>query len=324
MTYRNLQTRSGLAALAAVLALTASPLAAQETAPVAEPVVDAPDVSTTPAPDPLAPEPVTETPVSETAAAPTTETAAPAAPSAVQRSATRSRAATPQRAPRAQATEPAAPAAASPPEALAAAEPLVAPPPVLEPAPAPVADQASTSIDQEAIEDALPIAGAAGLGLLLMAGGIAMRRRRRREELDETELMPLQAEAVPADHVEEPSFVREPVPAAAVAASMPSRPIAGDVPTTKLPEGFDLSRFGPHVRAAYRGPTEDNPSLSLKYRLRRAAAMDQRARLAAEQVTAPAQPATPTYKPAPQWNANEGFMLRRAPAKPAARPAYQK
>ena len=48
-----------------------------------------------------------------------------------------------------------------------------------------------------------------------------------------------------------------------------------DGPTTEVPEDFDLSRFGPNVRAAYCGPTVDNPSLSLKHRLRKATAMDQ-------------------------------------------------
>lgn len=45
-----------------------------------------------------------------------------------------------------------------------------------------------------------------------------------------------------------------------------------------LPDGFNLSQFGPHVQAAYRGPSPDNPSLSLKKRLSKARALDQRAR----------------------------------------------
>ena len=48
-----------------------------------------------------------------------------------------------------------------------------------------------------------------------------------------------------------------------------------DGPVTELPEGFDLSKFGHHVQQAYKGPTEDNPSLSLKHRLRKAGGMDQ-------------------------------------------------
>jgi hypothetical protein len=56
-----------------------------------------------------------------------------------------------------------------------------------------------------------------------------------------------------------------------------ARAMEEEQPST-LPNGFDLSRFGRHVQAAYRGPTPDNPSLSLRHRLRRAAAMDQKER----------------------------------------------
>ena len=76
-----------------------------------------------------------------------------------------------------------------------------------------------------------------------------------------------------------PAFARAAAPVMAAAAP---GPILKDVPRTQLPPDFDLSRFGPHVRAAYQGPTADNPSLSIKHRLRRAAAMDQQARLDGE------------------------------------------
>lgn len=56
--------------------------------------------------------------------------------------------------------------------------------------------------------------------------------------------------------------------------------IAPNGPITRLPPNFDLSRFGPHVRAAYLGPTPDNPFLSLKNRLKRARFYDQRERQA--------------------------------------------
>jgi hypothetical protein len=45
-----------------------------------------------------------------------------------------------------------------------------------------------------------------------------------------------------------------------------------------------------HVDRARRGPTPDNPSLSLKKRLKRAAFFDQRERLAAEGKAAPVDP----------------------------------
>ncbi|MFT3977515.1 MAG: hypothetical protein QM688_10435 [Sphingomonas bacterium] len=54
-------------------------------------------------------------------------------------------------------------------------------------------------------------------------------------------------------------------------------------PKIRLPEGFDLSRLGPHVRAAYLGPTPDNPFLTLRNRLKRARFYDERERRDAEQ-----------------------------------------
>ena len=112
----------------------------------------------------------------------------------------------------------------------------------------------------------------------------------------------------------------------ALASAAPVAAVRTDAPRTKLPNGFDLSRFGPHVRAAYQGPTPDNPSLSLKYRLRRAAAMDQRARLDSEALPEAAQPAArPEPARKPVWATNdEGFMLRRAGSSQPGRPAFQR
>ncbi|MFL6779601.1 MAG: hypothetical protein ACJ8FC_03405 [Sphingomicrobium sp.] len=197
-------------------------------------------------------------------------------------------------------------------------------PPPAEPAPA------STNLMSD---EALPIAGAAGLGLLALGGiGLAVqRRRRRREEMQHFKANQAYLDEHPeaaTPHHDEPAFARPARPW--IAATTPEAAVAPDAPRTKLPEGFDLSRFGPHVRAAYLGPTPDNPSVSLKHRLRRAAAMDQQARKEAgehrEAERAAARP-SPARKPA--WAAanGEGFMLRRAgsdqPARPA-RPAYQK
>ena len=52
----------------------------------------------------------------------------------------------------------------------------------------------------------------------------------------------------------------------------------------EVPEGIDPDS---HVAAAYRGPTAENPSLSLKTRLKRAAFFDQRERQAAAGEAAP-------------------------------------
>jgi hypothetical protein len=165
---------------------------------------------------------------------------------------------------------------------------------------------AQATVDQKNETGELLSAGAGALMLLGLAGGaVALHRRRRvaddvyaedeviADEQPVAEPAPVMAgEPVTASEPEpvaaagpradwEPAML---TPAAMMARSKPEPrhdPIDG-APTTKLPEGFDLSRFGPHVQAAYRGPTEDNPSLSLKHRLRKASAMDQRARTEAE------------------------------------------
>lgn len=108
---------------------------------------------------------------------------------------------------------------------------------------------------------------------------MAMRRRKRHaaDEDDFGEEEWATNEPVAYDEpaaASEPAFARTSQPA-------PARVIDG-APVTALPAGFDLSRFGRHVQAAYRGPTPDNPSLSLKNRLRRASFFDQQERSAAQ------------------------------------------
>ena len=120
-------------------------------------------------------------------------------------------------------------------------------------------------------------------------GGLTLSRRLVRgaaseRQLDEgevayTDTQP-QAVAEPAMAEMQPAIV-EPAFVAAPTAMAPIDPDAEtdadltpvDGPTTEVPEDFDLSRFGPNVRAAYCGPTVDNPSLSLKHRLRKATAV---------------------------------------------------
>jgi hypothetical protein len=143
-----------------------------------------------------------------------------------------------------------------------------------------------------------PAAAAGALGVIALAGaGVGLRRRRRRR-LDEEEAA--QWDESPSA---EPDAEMQPAWAAAapVAAAGQQPESVGE---NRLPNGFDLSRFGPHVQAAYRGPTEDNPSLSLRHRLRRAAAMDQMERRAAAERTA-AAPEPAAEQPA----ADKPFML---------------
>jgi hypothetical protein len=83
-----------------------------------------------------------------------------------------------------------------------------------------------------------------------------------------------------------------------------------------LPHGFDVAQHGRHVQAAYAGPTPDNPSLSLRKRLKRAAFYDQR-----ERVAAASQPAAPAVRPAePQTAAPRRYeQLVASPAAKARR-----
>jgi hypothetical protein len=213
----------------------------------------------------------------------------------------------------------------APPQPLAAAPAPEAAAPVANP----VAAQDPT------INDMLPIAGAAGLGALALLGaGLVIRRRRRREDEvhEEYEVTSWDRdEDVAPQPMAEPAFTRsEPVRPIHDPTPMPSPAMA--VAATKLPNGFDISKFGRHVQAAYRGPTKDNPSLSLKNRLRRASFFDQREREAGfagrtpepmpEAAPAPAvqqrqpQPGLVTARVSP----NTGREKRPAPA---FRPAYQ-
>ena len=69
----------------------------------------------------------------------------------------------------------------------------------------------------------------------------------------------------------------------------------------------ERSGFGEsHVERAMRGPTPDNPSLSLKKRLKRAAFFDQRDREVAEGKAEPVD----ADAGLPEAAADEGFMLQ--------------
>jgi hypothetical protein len=157
-----------------------------------------------------------------------------------------------------------------------------------------------------ALNNMLPIAGAGVLALLALIGvAIALRRRklRREEELAAAEQYePEQEGPVQVDPLfaEQPSaaIAAAPVAAAAVAETEPSGPCADAAP-------------GSHVEAACEGPTEDNPSLSIKRRLKRAQFFDQREQLVAAGMAVPVEadaglpdavevpePAEPTRDPA--------------------------
>ncbi len=333
-----------MTAIAAVLDL-ATPAIAQ----------DAQSAPVTAAPDPLSPTPPTAEPTSSTEPAPSTTTAVDplsattaveAAPAAMLAPATQVRT-TPRRAtnapaavrratpvrPVARTTAAPSPTATSiaPVEAVKMTAPLAAPivaarpPSTALPAPVEAAPAVSAS------NDVLPIAAAGGLGLLALLGaGLAVRRRKRRDDEAEYEAFDQPTYEEPkapvayAEPMREPSMTRPPVMAAAV-------PI--DASAATLSNGFDLSRFGPHVQAAYRGPSEDNNSLSLKNRLHRASAMDQME--TAPEDTAPAAAPRPLaaataardtgavvskMRPAPSTST---FILGGDAPRPAMRPVTQ-
>ena len=272
MTYTRKQYRLGTTAIAAVLALFSTSLAAQEVPSTGTTAVEATTTAPEPAAtaaDPLVPAAgpeATSTPV-ETATAAEPESAPAAKPLARKTAAKTVRSA------------PKAPAPAVAPVAAPASEPVAetapAPVPITSIEPAPEVAQVEPAKDAE-LKEALPIAGGAGALILALAGaGMAVRRKRRREDeefehnwIDNDELAltdPVQAE--PETDWDPP--VRQPVVAAMPTAMEP----------TEVPESFDTSDFGRHVKAAYEGPTPENPSLSLRKRLKIAGELDRRERL---------------------------------------------
>ena len=345
MTHRNIKIRPAMTAIAAVIALSSTPLFAQV---ADEPITSEPIVDTAPAPaaaDPLAAEPV-----AETAPAADPLAAAPAAKPAA-RKATTARPTVARSRPAPARVASSAPAVAAAPVAVTIAPVAAAPveplPTQLEVPPVEAPIEQPPATDAIAMDETMLAAGAGGLAILALAGaGLAVRRRRRRRA-EEAEIAQWQHEIensdaalAPAESAEpqrapiepkpgympeqgEPAFVRAfadaPVVASAatpVVAPAPSAEIDG--PTTDLPEGFDLSRFSPNVQAAYKGPTEDNPSLSLKYRLRRASGMDQ----LEEREADPSSPVeAPAAKPTVPQHDKVDFMLAKAGKKPGARPA---
>ena len=318
MTYAKLQHRMGPTAIAAVLALSSTQLAAQEVpstdvAPLgtttAEPVADP-----APAADPLALAPAAE-------ATTTTESAATAEPAPAPKPAAKKAAAKPVRAAARSSTRAAAPAPAAEAQVAPVAEaPAPAPLAAAEPAPAvaPAAPMNAVEMDE-----ALPVAGGAGALILALAGvGMAVRRRRRRE--DEEADLDLQHYAENTDAALQPMAAEEPAPEPAPSWSEPViQPKADPImparmEPTAVSDEFDTSGFGRHVQAAYAGPTPENPSLSLRKRLKLASELDRRER---KSVGIPKPSSKPVTMPLP---ANERMAMPFGEQKTEAkRPEFQ-
>jgi hypothetical protein len=286
-----------MTAIAAVVALTATPLLAQSVDPApAYPAV--PIIAAPPAPAQSgAPAATLNIPQISVNMDDAPAEAPKAAPQAAQRNRP---AAEPQRATPIEtvpippaAREIAPPTPAQPVPAMAAIEhapsPVVATPDPIEAAPVPA----------DSNDEVLPIAGGV-LGALVLAGGaFAFGRRRKRGR----------AERVIVQRRSGPLILDTPAPIQ-----------TGAPAGAPLPTGFDMSRYGRHAQAAYRGPTPDNPSLSLRKRLKRARFYDQRERVGVLPVRTPA-PADPAANPA---RANDYVISHRfSTGAPAFRPAYQ-
>ena len=247
----------GAAAIVAAFALSSTSLTAQETVPVADvPVASDPATSMETTAPVAEPTPVPSDPELEATPAPASTAAAK--PKAAKSATTAKVTARPAAAVAAPTSAPAATptAVAEPvvdiPEAMA--DPVVTPP--VEPTAAPIAD-----------DSAAEIAFGGALALLVLGGGaVALARRRKSPNVaDEHDFAPINARApdVTATPVSErPAFDwGQSVPAAAPAPAM--APIAAG---------------GSAIERARRGPTPDNPSLSLKKRLKRATFFEQRER----------------------------------------------
>jgi len=283
MNNMTLLNRSGLAAIAAATALLSTPVLAQDAAPVASdpaPIVaDTPlpaEPTTTPAPaeavsDPLAPAATTTTTTTTRTTrttSPTRATAAPTARSVRSAGPVARSVAAPTATPAAPGAAPAAPVETAPFD-----------PAMVAPLPEPAVAAPAATADSTTIEDVLPIAGAAGLAILALAGaGFAMRRRRRDEdvEVEETFHEPVINRAEPV------AIATAPITVAAPLAAPPAFNW-GNAPREAAPS---MSR----IEAARRGPTADNPSQSLKKRLQRAAFFDQRERAVAAGKALPMSP----------------------------------
>lgn len=258
---KSVHTRwTSLAAIAAATVLSPGTAFAQDADPLAvtaapvetaEPVTTAEPVAVTPEPvesDPLTPA-VEETPV--------------AAPTTAPRSATRAASPAPARSAPASSTSVAAetPAPAPADAALPPVATTEALPPLAIEEPAPIA-RADTSND-----DLLPIAAGAGVGLLALLGlGMAARRRKPRIERDVVAHEPRIARTV----------VDEPAPVTTTPSANPRPAFAwGNTPAAAA---TTAPMTGNRMERALQGPTPDNPFLSLKKRLKRAAFFDQRDR----------------------------------------------
>jgi hypothetical protein len=297
-TNRKLYARtSALPAIAAAMALLSTPVFAQE----AQPVTAEPPPAAAPTPVTTPDEPAAATDSSTTATPPTDTSTAPgttttttrtvkhtshaAAKPATAKPATTTRTSTTRTVTRA--AVPAAPAA------TAATTPLAAPAqptasqsavtPVVDLNSKPAAPVTAAATKPAPKDDTLPIAAGGALALLALgAGALALSRRRRRQDeqawiYDEEPMAPVETVVAteprhdPIIHEEQPAIV---APSAFAWGNEQRQPADANEPIDE----DDRMPGESWVQRAYRGPTSNNPSVSLRARLKRAAFFDKRER----------------------------------------------
>ena len=289
-----------LPAIAAALALLSTSALAQE----AQPTTTAPATTVQPAPDtspPATDATTTAAPATDTSTATTTTKRsvkrtvrtsaakpAPVAARTVTRTVTK-RAAVPAATAAANppATAPAATAAAAPPAAQTAAAPVVRLD--AKPAPAKTSAAASKPIDN----DTLKMAGGGLLALLALVGIasvlIGRRRSRREKELADAQVLayePFETAAAP-EHTPAVNHEEPAAAASAFAWGNQEQAYGSAASNERTAEGDDRRPGESWVERAYRGPSSNNPSVSLRTRLKRAAFFDKREREAAAGTAAP-------------------------------------
>jgi hypothetical protein len=146
-----------------------------------------------------------------------------------------------------------------------------------QPAPAPAPAAAKPAKKKDAT---LPIAGGALAFLAIGGAAVAMTRRRDEDE----ELVEDSAENEPVPEVPEPVIHRE-QPAIVGPSAFAWGEAEQATPATTEQDGRRPGETW--VERAYRGPSADNPSVSLRTRLKRAAFFDKRERDVAAGVAEP-------------------------------------
>jgi hypothetical protein len=291
MTSTRYASISAATAIAVVLAFSSTVSLAQEAQPTT--TDPASPVSATPSPAP-------DTAPAETAAPAATDTSASVTTRRVKHT-TRVAAAKPAPAvapavahqtTRIVTTHATIPAAAAPATVAAASTPAANAPtklnPIVDVKAKPANAHAQAAKPAQNVDETAMIAGGGAFALLALGGGAyALARRRRRR--DEEAMLANEADAVDEPGImgrQDPIFEHEPpVIAPSAFAWGNAQPVEQQAAT----QADDRKPGETWVERAYRGPSADNPSLSLRKRLKRAAFFDKRDREVAAGMAKPVE-----------------------------------